>query len=86
MILQQLPPPTRESELLQPFQLQYMYPHNLVTVPTGAIHQHVQITTRSMDLPIAGDPDYIFKYNGALAGIIELKTFGRPLKNRLTTF
>lgn len=68
-ILAVLPAPTSELQLRQPFELQYVYPHNFAVGGAGAAHSHAQITMFSGEYGLAGEPDYLFVYRGT-----EMKT------------
>ena len=70
-----LPAPTSELELHQPFHVLYVYPHNVAVGSLGAAHSHAQITVFSSQYCLAGEPDYLFVYNGTVCGVIEMKTF-----------
>ena len=74
-LLAMLPAPTTELELFHPFQVLYVYPHNFAASSVGAAHSHVQITVFAPQYALAGEPDYLFVYNGIVCGVIEMKTF-----------
>ena len=70
-----MPAPATELQLRQPFETQYLHPHNIAACGTGAAHSHAQIAVFSPEYGLAGDPDYLFVYNGIVCGVIEMKTF-----------
>ena len=74
-ILAVLPEPTSKLQLRQPFELQYVYPHNFAAGGSGTVHSHAQITVFSGEYGLAGEPDYLFVYDGTVCGVIEMKTF-----------
>jgi hypothetical protein len=67
------PSVSRELHLSTPFSLLYAAPHNKAT--NGAADNHAKITTNIPDVNIVGQPDSCFLFNGALAGIVEIKSF-----------
>lgn len=67
--------PATELQLRQPFETQYVHPHNIAACGMGAAHSHAQIAMFSSEYGLAGEPDYLFIYNGIVCGIIEMKTF-----------
>jgi hypothetical protein len=66
--------PTREAELYDPFRQIYAVPHNIAARPIGATHPHARIKESNHD-KIAGEPDFMFVFQGYSVGIIEIKTF-----------
>jgi len=64
---------SREPHLSTPFSLLYAAPHNKAT--NGATDSHAKITANIPDANLVGQPDSCFLFNGALAGIVEIKSF-----------
>jgi hypothetical protein len=69
-----MPAPATELQLRQPFESQSVHPHNIAACGVGATHSHAQIAVFSREYSLAGEPDYLFVYNGIVCGFIEMKT------------
>jgi hypothetical protein len=74
--------PTSERQLYPIFDILYKIPHNLAA--SGNVsHFHSSIQVGAAEYRPIGNPDYIFAFNGALVGIIELKTFWKVTKESI---
>jgi hypothetical protein len=74
--------PTSERQLYPIFDSLYKIPHNLAA--SGNVsHFHSTIQVGAAEYRPIDDPDYIFEFNGALVGIIEMKTFWKVSKESI---
>lgn len=67
--LNMLPALMMELHLNQPFQVQYVYPHNFAI---NGVDSHGKIIVFSPDYSLAGESDYLFVYDGVVHGIMEM--------------
>ena len=80
VLLDMMPAPATELQLRQPFETQYVHPHNIAVCGVGAAQAHAKIAVFSPEYSLAGEPDYLFVYNGIVCGVIEMKTFWKVSK------
>ena len=54
ILLLMMPAPATELQLRQPFETQYVHPHNIASCGVGAAHSHAQIAGFSPEYSLAG--------------------------------